>query len=81
MSEPKLLSMTHSVLGEVQLHLRTEPPTDKMAFGYIPSSCGDGKLTVAIWRDGKWRDRNLRPIKEPVPTYYRMRKPDGSPFL
>lgn len=61
-------------------HLASEVPTDQPLIGYVDFG-DETKLSQGIFNNGRWVDRNMRPLKQEVVRWYHPEKPDGSrPF-
>lgn len=63
----------HSPLfGAYELEPQHEPPKGDCV-GYVRLRGITDRLIPAIWRNGKWHDKNLRPLAETVEMWYNMR--------
>lgn len=72
----------HSPLwGECRLTPQSDEPVQKFAIGYVAFEGDPDNLKLAMWRDGDWRDRQLRPLKGKVATWYKVTTRDGSAIL
>jgi len=81
MSAPKY-EMRSPVFGVCNLVPQgvAEMPSD-FAIGYVELEGAEGKLLVAIHKNGEWRTRNLRAFAAPVLRWYKVEKADGQPVF
>jgi hypothetical protein len=78
----KPLVMRSPVFGLCHLvpHTMEESPQSNICIGYVAFD-DSGKAVVAIYKNGEWRDRNLRKFKQPVTGWYSLETADGSPIF
>ena len=73
-------TMRSPVFGPCILIPQTEPPGQEYEIGYV-SLEGRKNFVVAIWRNGEWRDRNLRRFPSAVLGWHAIARIDGSPLI
>ncbi len=54
-------------------------PASESAIAYVKK--GKGKYVLAIWLDGQWVGRHLKPLDFSVESYFELRGFDGSSSL
>ena len=73
--------MTSPLWGKCRVIPRDAEPTDRVAMGYVALDGAPGNLKLAIWKDGQWLSRDMKPFAMPVATSYSVEKADGTPIF
>lgn len=76
-----IYAMTLPLFGKCRLLPHDLGETPQGMAVYLEYESKPGTLTSALYTDGQFRTRNLKPVTEPLVRWYSVEREDGRPIF